>query len=121
MKKENIIVDKTFAFAIRVVRLAQYLKKEHQEFDMSKQILRSGTSIGANVEEATGGQSKRDFIAKMHISYKEARETRYWIRLLAATDYLDVKLSDSLLSDIDEIIRLLNAILQSTKENLDKK
>ncbi len=120
MKKDNVIVDKSFAFSIRIVRLAQYLKKEHKEFDLSKQVLRSGTSIGANVEEAIGGQSKKDFIAKLHISYKEAKETRYWIRLLAATDYLDPKLSESLLADVDELIRLLNAILQSTKENLEK-
>ena len=116
MKKDNVIVDKSFAFSVRIVRLYQFLK-EKQEFTLSKQVLRSGTSIGANIEEATGGYSRKEFIVKLQISYKEARETRYWIKLLAATDYLDEKLSKSLLDDVDEIIRLLNAILQSAKEN----
>ncbi|MCB0479761.1 MAG: four helix bundle protein, partial [Crocinitomicaceae bacterium] len=87
--KENIIQQKSFAFAIRTVNAYKYLQSEKKEFVLSKQLLRSGTSIGANIEEATGGQSKKDFIAKMSIAYKEARETKYWIKLLAATEYLE--------------------------------
>jgi four helix bundle protein len=80
--KENVLLDKTFAFAIRVVKAYKYLVEEHHEYVMSKQLLRSGTSIGSNSEEAVGGQSKADFISKLSIAYKEARETKYWIRLL---------------------------------------
>lgn len=85
--KENVVQQKSFAFAIRVVNAYKYLTEQKKEFVLSKQLLRSGTSIGANVEEATGGQSKKDFIAKISISYKEARETKYWLNLLTATDY----------------------------------
>ena len=94
--KENVVQQKSFAFAIRVVNAYKYLTEQKKEFVLSKQLLRWGTSIGANVEEATGGQSKKDFIAKISISYKEARETKYWLNLLTATDYLDEKLSKSL-------------------------
>ena len=90
--KENIIQTKSFAFAIRIVNAYKYLQSEKKEFVLSKQMLRSGTSIGANVEEAIGGQSKKDFIAKISIAYKEARETKYWIKLLFATYYMDKKL-----------------------------
>ncbi len=85
--KDNILLDKSFAFAIRVVKAYKYLVEEKKEFVISKQLSRSGTSIGANSEEAVGGQSKADFVAKLSIGYKEARETKYWIRLLEAIDY----------------------------------
>jgi len=87
--KENVILEKSFDFAVRIVKLNQYLVEQKKEFNLSKQIIRSGTSIGANVEESIGGISKKDFTAKMSISYKEARETRYWLRLLKATVYID--------------------------------
>ncbi|MGI8469040.1 MAG: four helix bundle protein [Pyrinomonadaceae bacterium] len=87
--KENILLEKSFAFAIRVVKAYKYLIEEKKEFVISKQFLRSGTSIGANSEEAVGGQSKADFVSKISIAYKEARETKYWIRLLKATEYFD--------------------------------
>ncbi len=80
MKKDNVIQEKSFAFAVRIVHLYKFLTEEKIEFILSKQLLRSGTSIGANVEEAIGGQSSRDFYAKLSISYKEARESKYWIR-----------------------------------------
>jgi four helix bundle protein len=86
----NIIVDKSFAFSVRIIRLYQWLKKSHKDIDsLAKQILRSGTSKGANVEEAVGAFSRKEFASKIRISYKESRETLYWLRLLRATDYLD--------------------------------
>ena len=105
MKRENIIQQKTYAFAIRIVKLYRYLVQEKKEFVLCKQLLRSGTSIGANVEEAIGGQSEKNFFAKMTIAYKEARETHYWIRLLTDTDYLNKDKSESLLYDIEEIMK----------------
>lgn len=115
--KENIIQEKSFAFAIRIVNAYKYLIEQKKEFILSKQLLRSGTSIGANVEEAIGGQSKKDFIAKLSISYKEARETRYWLKLLTATDYLEDKLSKSLLDDAEELCKILSSILLTSKQN----
>lgn len=115
--KENVIQQKSFAFAIRVVNAYKYLTEQKKEFVLPKQLLRSGTSIGANVEEALGGQSKKDFIAKISISYKEARETKYWLNLLTATDYLDEKLSKSLLDDAEELCKILSSILLTTKQN----
>ena len=115
--KENVVQQKSFAFAIRVVNAYKYLTEQKKEFVLSKQLLRWGTSIGANVEEATGGQSKKDFIAKISISYKEARETKYWLNLLTATDYLDEKLSKSLLDDAEELCKILSSILLTNKQN----
>ena len=115
--KENVVQQKSFAFAIRVVNAYKYLTEQKKEFVLSKQLLRWGTSIGANVEEATGGQSKKDFIAKISISYKEARDTKYWLNLLTATDYLDEKLSKSLLDDVEELCKILSSILLTTKQN----
>jgi four helix bundle protein len=89
MRRDNIIQDKSFAFEVRIVNAHKFLQKESLEFILSKQLLRSGTSIGANIEEAIGAQSKADFIPKLSIAYKEARETKYWLRLLFATEYLN--------------------------------
>ena len=86
--KDNIVVSKSFTFSVSIIRMYQSLVAEKREFILSKQLLRSGTSIGANIEEAVGGISKKDFTVKMAIAYKEARETKYWLRLLHATDYL---------------------------------
>lgn len=115
--KENIIKDKTFNFAVRIVKLNQYLVNKKKEFVISKQILRSGTSIGANVEEADGGISKSDFSHKISIAYKEAKETHYWLRFLNATEYIDKKIYDSPLSDCNEICKILFAILKTTRIN----
>jgi len=115
MKKDNIVVEKTYSFAIRMVKCYKYLTTEQKEFILSKQLLKSGTSIGANVEEAIGGQSEKDFYSKMSIAYKEARETHYWLRLLRDTEFLDVKLSESLLADNEEILRLIGSILKTMK------
>lgn len=113
--KENIILEKSFAFAIRAVNVYKFLTEQKKEFVLSKQLLRSGTSIGANMEEATGGQSKKDFIAKVSIAYKESHETKYWIKLLIATEYLKEKTAQSLLDDAEELCKILASILISSK------
>jgi len=95
MKEENVIQQKSYAFALRIIQLYRYLAQEKKEFVLAKQILRSGTAIGANVEEAIGAQSKKDFLSKMAIAYKEARETKYWLRLLKDTKYLPENLAVS--------------------------
>lgn len=115
VERENIILDKTYNYAIRIVKLYQYLCKEKKEFELSRQILRSGTSIGANVEESVGGLSRKDFLAKLGVSYREARETRFWLRLLRDTDYISTEQSDSMLEDLEEIIRIITAIQKTTK------
>jgi len=116
--KDNILLDKSFAFAVRVVNAYKFLLKERKEFVLSKQFLRSGTSIGANAEEAVGGQSRNDFASKLAIAYKEARETKYWIRLLHATGYLDEEQSESLLRDTEELLRIIGRIQITMKTNV---
>jgi four helix bundle protein len=122
MKQDNIILDKSFAFAVRVVKLYKYLCDEKKEYVLSKQLLRSGTSIGANINEAQAAQSTNDFIAKMSIASKEARESRYWIDLLIQTDFLDAseQYSQTLRSDIDELIKILTSIIKTTQERNKK-
>jgi len=93
--EDNIIQQKSYAFSVRIVNLYKYLVEDRKAYDIGRQILRSGTSIGANIEEGVGGQSKADFVSKMNIAYKEARETSYWIRLLRDTDYIELKLAES--------------------------
>ena len=115
MKRDNIIVEKAYAFAIRIIKCYKYLTTEQKEFLLSKQLLRSGTSIGANIEEAIGGQSEKDFYAKINIAYKEARETHYWLRLLRDTEYLDNKISESLLTDNEEILKVIGSIIKTIK------
>jgi four helix bundle protein len=118
MKQENIILDKSFAFAIRIVKLYTYLCETKKEYVLSKQLLRSGTSIGANINEAQAGQSTNDFIAKMSIASKEARESRYWIDLLLHTDFLDASEQNiqTLRSEIDELVKMLTSIIKTTQE-----
>jgi len=116
MKQKNIIQEKSFNFAVRIVNLFKYLCEEKKEFVLSKQILRSGTSIGANIEESIGGQSDKDFFTKVTIAYKEARETIYWLKLFLATDYLTQEQADSLLKDAEEICKILGKI-QITMRN----
>lgn len=113
--KENVVKDKSFKFAVRVVNLYKYLCNEKKEYVLSKQILKSGTSIGANVEEADGGISKSDFSDKISIAYKEAKETHYWLRLLKETNYIDEKIFNSLIDDCDELCKLLFSILKTTR------
>ena len=111
----NIIEEKSFAFAVRIVNLSKHLNETKKEFVLSKQLLRSGTSIGANVAEAEQAQSTPDFISKMSIALKEASETKYWIRLLATTKYLTEAESDSILNDCVELEKILVSIIKSTK------
>ena len=113
--KENIVAEKSFKFSVSIIRLYQSLVNDKKEYVLSKQILRSGTSIGANIEEAVGGISKKDFIAKMNIAYKEARETKYWLRLLSATDYLTDKQFNTLLDYCEELLKLLYSIINTSK------
>lgn len=115
--KENVVRDKSYAFAVRIVRLYQHLVATKREFVLSKQLLRCGTSIGANVEEAIGGQSRPDFVSKMSIAYKEARETSYWLRLLKDTDYLNLTEFHSIHTDAEEMCRIIAAIQKSTKNS----
>ena len=110
MKEDNLLQQKSFAFALRIVRLFRFLTEEMKEFVLAKQVMRSGTSIGANIEEAIGAQSQRDFLSKISIAYKEARETKYWLNLLKASNYLDTDLADSLLSDTEELLKILGSI-----------
>lgn len=118
---DNVLQIKSFEFAIRIVRLYKYLTGEKKEYVMSKQILRAGTSIGANIEEGLGGQSKKDFIAKLSIAYKEARETDYWLRILKETDYLTKKQFDEIYADLQEIQKILIATLKTTQKNMKTK
>jgi four helix bundle protein len=115
--KENVIKEKSFEFSIRVINLYKYLTNEKKEFILSKQIIRSGTSIGANVEEACAGQSKKDFIAKLSISLKEAKETHYWLRLLFRCEYIEEQMFNSIIKDCDEIIVILTRILQTSRKS----
>ncbi len=113
--KKNIIQEKSFCFALRIVKLYKYLKENKKEYILSKQLLRSGTSIGANVEEAIGGQSKNDFVSKISIAYKESRETLYWIKLLKESDYLNLKQAESMTNDCEEIIKIITKIQKTMK------
>ena len=116
---DNIVLDKSLEFAVRVVKLYKHLCGDQKEYVLSKQLLRSGTSIGANINEAQAGQSKADFIAKMSIASKEARESKYWIDLLIKTDYLnkDDKHVQTLVNEIEELIKLLTSIVKSSQGN----
>ena len=115
---KNIVKEKSFDFAIRIVKLYKYLMDEKKEFVLSKQVLRSGTSIGANINEAQQGQSKKDFLMKMNISLKECTETKYWIELLGATEYINLEQKDSIMNDCIEIEKMLTSIVKTTSDSL---
>jgi four helix bundle protein len=116
MKADNVIQKKSFEFAVRAVNAYKYLIENKKEHVLSKQFLRSATSIGANIEEAIGAQSKADFLSKLSISYKESRETKYWINLLNKTEYLSPKEAESLLADLEEILKIIGKIQLSFKK-----
>ncbi|MDR0522055.1 MAG: four helix bundle protein [Planctomycetaceae bacterium] len=118
MKQKNIIAEKSFDFAVRIVKLYRFLCTGRKEYVLSKQFLRSGTSIGANVYEALQGQSRKDFVSKMSIALKEAAETVYWIKLLTRTEYLTSEQGDSIHNDCTEIIRILHSIVKTTKDKV---
>jgi four helix bundle protein len=113
-----LLNDKSIAFAVRIIKLHDYLIKTKKETIVSKQIVRSGTSIGANVNEASYGQSKADFVSKMHIALKETAETEYWLKLLTMSEYISEEMGKSLLSDCLEIKRILIASINTAKENM---
>ena len=118
--KENLILDKSKAFALRIIKLYDYLRKEKREFIISKQIVRSGMSIGANAKEASLAQSKAAFIAKMNIALAEAGETEYWLELLYESGYIDKAAFSSLNQDYNELLKMLTAIIKTTRESLKK-
>lgn len=117
MKENNVIADKSKVFAIRIIRLYQFLQNDKKEFTLSKQLLRSGTSIGANTREAIRAQSTKDFQAKLHIALKEAEESAYWIELLFETGFINNKQFESIYFDCNELIKLLVSIINSSKSN----
>jgi four helix bundle protein len=118
--KENIIAKKSYSFALEIVKLYKYLISEQKEFVLSKQVLRSGTSIGANIHEAIASESKKDFIHKLGIAVKEARETNYWLNLLNDSNYIAKEQFGSLSANCDELVRILNSIILTTKERYFK-
>ncbi len=121
MKTPNIILDKSFHFAVRIVKLYKHLRQQTNERILSAQILKSGTSIGANVREALRSQSRNDFLSKMNISLKESYETEYWIELLHETEYLSEPEFDSLFQDCRELTNILSKIILTTKNNQETK
>ncbi|MEN9599745.1 MAG: hypothetical protein RL596_2064 [Bacteroidota bacterium] len=120
---KNVLLDKSYAFSLKVVKLhIELCNRTKYIYPLSLQLVKSGTSIGANIEEAIGGYSERDFAAKLSISYKEARETRYWLRLLGDSNIIDLTLQRDLLKDSEELIRILGAIIRTikTKQKINK-
>ena len=114
---DNLVANKSFSFALSTIKIYKYLSNKN-EYILSKQLLRSGTSVGANIREAIDGQSKRDFLSKMNISLKEAKETEYWIELLIESEYLSRTEHLYYLNDCKELCRILNSIVKSTKASL---
>ncbi|MBR4241322.1 MAG: four helix bundle protein [Eubacterium sp.] len=119
MKKENIIEEKTFNFSKQIVGLYFQIMKDKKEFVLSKQLLRCGTSIGANVAESQAAQSLNDFISKLSIALKETSETKYWLRLMREFEFVDEMKYSTLIADCDEIYRILSSIIISSKEKLN--
>ncbi len=116
--KKDLLRKKSFAFALRIVKLSKYLQDEQKEYVLSKQILRSGTSVGALIREAQYAQSKADFLHKLTIALKETNETEYWLQLLKETDYITQKMYDSIYPEINELLKLLITSTKTIKENL---
>lgn len=117
--KENVVFEKSKKFALRIIKLYKYLCNEKKEFVLSKQILRSGTSIGANIAEAEYGISKKDFLSKMYISLKETSETLYWLELLKGSEYISEREFNSLADDCVELKKLLSSITKSSQQSLE--
>ena len=120
MKKNNVVMSKSYTFALRIIKLYKNLVAEKKEYVLTKQLLRSGTSIGALIREGEHAQSKADFLNKMNVALKEANETQYWIELMRDSEYLSTTESLSILEDISDLIRLLASIVISTKASLGK-
>lgn len=117
MKNENVILAKSYKFSLSIVKLYKYLCDERKEYVLSKQILRSGTSIGANINESQAAESKNDFIHKLGIALKEIRETDYWLKLLKDSNYLDENSFDSIFNDCNELNKILSSIIITSKKN----
>ena len=117
---ESVLSTKSYTFALRIIKLYQFMADERREYVLSKQVLKSGTSIGANIEESVHAQSKVDFVHKLSIAQKEANETNYWLRLLKDAGYIEEKHAVSFLTDCEEIQRLLTASIKTAKSNLKR-
>lgn len=115
MKENNVVREKSYSFSLKIIELWKNLTTDKREFILSKQLIRSSTSIGANIEEAIGAQSKKDFIAKINISYKEARETLYWLELLRDGGFISRRESDTLICDCEELVKILGSILKTSR------
>ncbi len=118
-KDDNVVVQKSYAFSLRCVKLYKYLCSRDGNYIIGKQLLRSGTSIGANVREALRAQTRPDFITKLNVALKEASETEYWIELLRDSDYISSSQAESMLTDCVELIKILTSIVKKSKENSD--
>lgn len=116
--KENILKTKSFDFAVRIVKLYRFLKKEHNEFILSQQIVRSGTAVGALIREAEHGESMKDFIHKLNIGLKEANESKYWLDLLVATEFITKRMYESINKDCEELLKLLTASVKTSKSRI---
>lgn len=116
--KENILKTKSFDFAVRIVKLYKFLKKEHSEYILAQQIVRSGTAIGALIREAEHGESMKDFIHKLNIGLKEANESKYWLDLLFATEFITKRMYDSINKDCEELLKLLTASVKTSKSRI---
>lgn len=119
MKENNIILDNSFQFGLRIIKLFNHLRKNKVDRELCLQLLRSGISIGANIEEVLGGSSKKDFIHKLEIAYREARETHYWLKLFKESKLLEIKIAESSINDCSEILKILTAILNSSKSSIN--
>ncbi|MDZ7741688.1 MAG: four helix bundle protein [Bacteroidota bacterium] len=118
MEKENVLLEKSYGFALMIVRIYLYMQKDLKEYELSRQLLKCGTSIGANAEEAVGAQSRKDFISKMSISYKEARETHFFLRLLRDSDILQKNILLKLIGSCEELLKIITSILNTSKRNI---
>jgi len=119
MEKDNIVKNKSYEFALRIIKLYKHLTEKKMEYVLSKQILRCGTSIGANIEESIGGVTKKEFVSKLFIAYREARETHYWIRLLKDSGYITNKEADSLIEDNEELQKILGKIISTSRKGIN--
>jgi four helix bundle protein len=121
MSRNSILKTKSFDFAIRIIKLYRYLKKTHKEYELSQQILRAGTSVGALIREAEHAESRKDFLHKLNISLKEMNETIYWLDLLNATEFINKKMHSSIKADGEEILKMLIASIKTTKSKIEGK
>jgi four helix bundle protein len=117
MKNSNLIKDKSYDFALQIIKIVQGIRNQHNEYTLTKQLIRSGTSIGANIEEAIGAQSRNDFLHKISVAYKEARESNYWIRLLRDSNYLDAKIAEKLLKENLALLKIIGSIQKTIKRS----